>query len=166
MAVTSARSGTGIRGIHVLWMLIGFFAVVIAVDAAFITLAVRSHPGEQVKNSYVLGLEYNKELARQEAQRALGWTLQAGLADDGATFLVKLQDASGAPLSGVAVAVRMHVAGARNENDRVWLAERAPGEYTMAAGLEGSGRAETIIEVSRDRAAPHVFEARKSLVLP
>ncbi len=166
MAMTSAGARAKIRGIHVLWMLIGFFAVVITVDAAFIALAVRSHPGERVKNAYVLGHDDNKELARRHAQRALGWSLQAGLADDNATFLVKLQDAAGAPLDGVAVSVRLHAAGARNEKEKVWLIERTPGAYAMPAGLAGSGRVEAIIEVSPDRVMPPVFEAHKTLVLP
>jgi len=163
MANTVATKG--VRGVHVLFMLLGFFAMIIAVNAVFITMAVRSHPGEQVRNSYVLGLEYNKELARQEAQRALGWTLQAGLADDGVTFLVQLQDAAGGALSGMDVAVRLHVAGARDENEKVWLVERAPGEYAMAAGVEAPAKIEAIIDVSRDRDGPVVFEARKALVL-
>lgn len=164
MAATNAGK-TGIRGAHVLWMLIGFFALISAVDAAFITLAIKSHPGEQVKNSYVLGLEYNKELERQNEQRQLGWTMQAGLADEGATFLVELRDAGGTPLSGMDVAVRMHVAGSSNETKPVWLAERAPGEYAMASQLEGPARVEAVIAVSRDREEPAIFEARKMLVL-
>ncbi len=165
MAVTSTNEKTGVRGVHVLWMLLGFFAMIIAVNAVFITMAVRSHPGEQVKNSYVLGLEYNRELGRHDAQRALGWTLQAGLADDGVTFLVELRDAAGGALSGMDVAVRLHVAGVRNEGEKVWLVERATGEYAMAAGVEAPAKVEAIIEVSRDRAEPPVFEARKTLVL-
>lgn len=155
----------GIRGVHVLWMMIGFFALIIGVDAVFITLAVRSHPGEQVRNSYVLGLEYNKELARQSEQRELGWSVQAGLADDGTTFLVQLTDASGTPLSGMDVSVKMHEAGVGGDSEKVWLAERRPGEYATAAGIEGPARVETVIEVSRDRSAPVVFQARKTLVV-
>ena len=54
----------GIRGVHVAIMMVAFFAVIIALDTLFITFAIQSHPGEKVRNSYVLGLEYNKELAR------------------------------------------------------------------------------------------------------
>jgi nitrogen fixation protein FixH len=165
MAAIGAKAKAGVKGIHVLWMLLGFFAMIIAVNAVFITMAVRSHPGEQVKNSYVLGLEYNKELARQDKQRTLGWTLQAGQADDGVTFLVQLRDAAGGALSGMDVAVRLHVAGVRNENEKVWLVERGPGEYAMAAGVEAPAKVEAIIEVSRERDGPVVFEARKALVL-
>jgi nitrogen fixation protein FixH len=155
----------GIRGVHVAMMMVAFFAVIIALDALFITFAIQSHPGEKVKNSYVLGLEYNKELAKQAEQRTLGWTLDAGLVDDDATFLVRLRDAAGAPLGGMEVAVRMHVAGVRKDLEPVWLAERAPGEYAMAATMPGPAKIDAVIAVSRDREEPAIFEATKTLVL-
>lgn len=162
---TVARTKAGIRGVHVLVMLLGFFAMIVAVNAIFIILAVGSHPGEQVKNSYVLGLEYNKDLARQKAQRALGWSVRAGLADNGETFLVELRDGAGAPLAGMDVAVSLHVAGTRNAGGKVWLTERRSGEYAMTAGIEAPAKVKAIIEVGRDRAGPPVFEAHKTLVL-
>lgn len=155
----------GIRGVHVAIMMVAFFAVIIALDALFITFAIQSHPGEKVRNSYVLGLEYNKELARQAEQRTLGWTLDAGLVDDDATFLVRLTDAAGGPLRGMAVSARMHVAGVRQDLEPVWLAERAPGEYAMAAPLEGPAKIDAVIAVSRTRDGQATFEATKTLVL-
>jgi nitrogen fixation protein FixH len=155
----------GIRGVHVAIMMVAFFAVIIALDALFITFAIQSHPGEKVKNSYVLGLEYNKELARQAEQKALGWELDAGLVDDDATLLVRLTDAAGKPLEGLAVAARMHVAGIRQDLAPVWLAERAPGEYAMAATLQGPAKVDTVIAVSHTRDGAPVFEAAKTLVL-
>lgn len=156
---------TGIRGVHVAMMMVAFFAVIIALDALFITFAIQSHPGEKVKNSYVLGLEYNKELAKQAKQRMLGWELDAGLVDDEATFLVRLADAAGAPIQRMEVAVRMHVAGVRKDLEPVWLAERAPGEYTMAATMQGPARIDAVIAVSRSRDEAAIFEATKTLVL-
>lgn len=156
---------SGIRGVHVAIMMVAFFVVIIALDALFITFAIQSHPGEKVKNSYVLGLEYNKELARQAEQKALGWELDAGLVDDDTTLLVRLADASGEPLGGMAVAARMHVAGVRQDLEPVWLAERAPGEYAMAAPLQGPAKIDAVIAVSRTRDGAAVFEAAKTLVL-
>lgn len=155
----------GIRGVHVAIMMVAFFAVIIALDALFITFAIQSHPGEKVKNSYVLGLEYNRELARQAEQRALGWRLDAGLVDDDATLLVRLTDATGEPLRGMAVAARMHVAGVRKDLEPVWLAERAPGEYAMAAPMQGPAKIDAVIAVSRSRDGAAIFEATKTLVL-
>lgn len=155
---------TGIRGVHVAMMMVAFFAVIIALDALFITFAIQSHPGEQVKNSYVLGLEYNKELAKQAEQRTLGWRLDAGLVEDDTAFVVRLSDATGKRIEGMNVAVRMHVAGVSKDLAPVWLAERAPGEYAMAATMPGPGRIEAVIAVSRGRDEPAIFEATKTLV--
>jgi nitrogen fixation protein FixH len=155
----------GIRGVHVAIMMVSFFAVIIALDTLFITFAIQSHPGEKVRNSYVLGLEYNRELARQAEQRALGWNVDAGLVDDDATLLVRLTDAAGGPLRGMAVSAHMHVAGIRQDLEPVWLAERAPGEYAMAAPLKGPAKVDAVIAVSRTREAPEIFEATKMLVL-
>lgn len=163
--MTARLKPTGIRGIHVAVAMVSFFAVIIALDALFITFAIRSHPGEQVKNSYVLGLEFNKEIEKQAQQRALGWSAQAGLSDDGSTLVVRLLDRDGAPLSGMSVAVQMHQAGVRLDGARVWLAERAPGEYAIASTLAGPARVEAAIAVSRGRERQPIFEATKTLVL-
>lgn len=159
-----ARSA-GIRGIHVAMIMVAFFAVIIGLDALFITLAIRSHPGEQVKNSYVLGLEYNKELARRTRQQELGWTVEAGPGDDGATFRVRLRNAAGQPLQGMAVALRAHVVGLRQDEPPVWLAETVPGDYAMALALEGPARIEARLEISKERDSPIMFEAVKMVVL-
>ena len=155
----------GIRGFHVAIMMIAFFAVIIALDALFITFAIQSHPGEKVKNSYVMGLEYNMELARQAAQRTLGWELDAGLTEDDTTFLVRLTDADGEPLHGMAVVARMHVAGIRKDLEPVWLAERAPGEYATATPMQGPAKIDAVIAVSQTREGAALFEATKTLVL-
>lgn len=153
----------GISGKHVLFGIIAFFAVVIGVDATFITLAVQSHPGEQVKNSYVLGLDYNREVKRREAQSELGWSAQAGLTDGG-VFVVRLNEATGEPVTGLKVSARMHVAGQRADGQLLQLTERAPGEY--AAQIETLGSAKIEAEISAKYAdGPDVFEAQKTLVL-
>ena len=155
---------TGITGKHVLFGMIGFFAVVIAVDATFITLAVQSHPGEEVKNSYVLGLDYNRELERRAEQAELGWTAQAGLTEEH-LFVVRISQADGAPMSGLTVSARMHVAGQQEEGQAIELTERAPGEYAAAASVSAPAKIEAAISVKRKADGPDVFEANKTLVL-
>lgn len=62
-----------VTGKHVLLAMLAFFATVIAVNGAFITLALRSFPGEDAKRSYLQGLAYNETLVERRAERALGW---------------------------------------------------------------------------------------------
>jgi hypothetical protein len=50
-------------------MLLTFFGVVIGVDVAFSVLAVRTFPGEDIRNSYVQGNHYNETLAERAPSR-------------------------------------------------------------------------------------------------
>lgn len=75
-----SRRPTEVRGWHVLVMLLVFFGAIIAVNVAFAVMAVRSFPGEDVRRSYLQGLQYNETLAERRAQAALGWRATAALA--------------------------------------------------------------------------------------
>jgi nitrogen fixation protein FixH len=94
-----------VRGWHVLTAILGFFGVVIAVNAAFIVLAVQSFPGEDVRRSYLQGLHYNDTLAERRAQAALGWRADARLIEGsgGAAIEIVLRDHDDAPVEGAAL---------------------------------------------------------------
>lgn len=94
-----------LRGIHVLIGLLVFFGAVIAMNVAFAIVAVRSFPGEDVRRSYLQGLQYNDTLDARRAQAALGWIATAALAsaETGARVDVRLMTRDGAPLNGVAL---------------------------------------------------------------
>jgi nitrogen fixation protein FixH len=150
-----------IRGIHVFWWIATFFAVVIAADAFFIFRAVGTFPGEQVKNSYVLGLDYNHQLERREAQTKLGWTAEAGLVGDRDPILmVRLKSLSG-PVTGLKVDVDMILPGRGAKT--LALAERAPGEYVVAIAMDGARRAELEISATEPNGDTPLFEATKIL---
>lgn len=68
-----------LNGYHVLFMLLGFFGVMIIVNVIFTVYAVRSFPGEQVEQSYIQGLNYNQALEDRARQEELGWSTQVGL---------------------------------------------------------------------------------------
>lgn len=71
-----------LTGRHVLLMVVGFFVVIIAVNAYFITAAVTSFSGEDVKGSYRQGLEYNETIAARNIQNTLGWKVSANILED------------------------------------------------------------------------------------
>lgn len=60
-------------GWHMTGILIGFFAIVMAVNFAMARFALSSFGGTVVDNSYVASQHYNELLARAEAQDRLGW---------------------------------------------------------------------------------------------
>lgn len=95
-----------IRGWHVLAMMLAFFGTVIAVNVIFAVVAVRSFPGEDVRRSYLQGIQYNETLAQRREQAALGWRATAGLSPNGesAVLEVVLRDRAGAPIDGATLA--------------------------------------------------------------
>jgi nitrogen fixation protein FixH len=59
------------RGV-LLWF-IGFFGIIFATNAYFITVAVKTFRGEDEQLPYLQGVEYNDTLAHRALQKKLGW---------------------------------------------------------------------------------------------
>jgi len=94
-----------LRGSHVLAAMLAFMAAIIAVNIAFAIIAVRSFPGEDVRRSYLQGLDYNHTIAERRAQADLGWQASAALMQDGAGAIleVTMRTRDGAPLESVRI---------------------------------------------------------------
>lgn len=142
-----------LKGAHVAWGMGLFFGAIIAVNAVFITLAVGSFPGEDVRRSYLQGLRYNETLAQRRAQAELGWRASAALTAEpaGAAVLVQLRDAGGRPLEGLSLtgALRRPV-DARLDRElsfeslgqgryRAALGELPPGAWELRAEAASGG---------------------------
>lgn len=155
-----------LRGIHVFWIVFVFFAVVVGVDSFFIVRAIGSFPGEEVKNSYVLGLDYNREVERREKQANLGWSARAGLQEvDSRLLVVSIADRASEPVSGLSVSATYHVKGQGNDEREVTLSETSPGRYEARIDAPDKSRIEVAFAARRDASAAPVFEATKSLVI-
>jgi nitrogen fixation protein FixH len=100
MSVTAMESR--LTGKHILLILVGFFALVGVVNAAFVYFAVSSGPGEEQGASYEVGLRYNKTLAEERTQNALQWRHHSQIAQ-GSRLRVSVTDNAGAPVPGLAV---------------------------------------------------------------
>lgn len=98
--MSTARPFT-LNGLHVLIAMLTFFVAIVAVNVAFVVLAVKSFPGEDVRRSYLQGLNYNATIAERRGQAARGWGAGAALVSrDGAAVLeVTLRDDAGAAIS-------------------------------------------------------------------
>lgn len=86
-----------LRGVHVLIAMVLFFGMVIAVNVGFAVLAVESFPGEDVRHSYLQGVQFNETIAERREQAELGWRARAELkeAADGAQIEVQLSQRDG-----------------------------------------------------------------------
>lgn len=126
-----------VRGWHVLVMILLFFGVTIGVNATFITMAVRTHPGEDVPRSYYQGLNYNETLNRRHAQAELGWTAHVNVVDT--RLLVEVLDAAGTPVSGLALAGSLHHPTNTDRDCELAFREARTGVYVVPLDCAGSG---------------------------
>ncbi len=137
-------SGFRVTGRFVLFSLLGFFLAVFIANGIFITLAVKSFPGEQEKKSYVQGIAYNDTLEARAEQAALGWTAELTTLDlqgDKAAIELTFRSSSGAPISTLAV--------------EGLLARPVDAEHDRAVDFEPTGGGRYLAQV--DGVAPGVW---------
>ncbi len=84
-------------GWHMTAILVGFFAIVMAVNFTMARLAFSTFGGKVVENSYVASQHYNELLAQAEAQDAFGWTQSLTL--DATRHVHLTLSAAGKPLA-------------------------------------------------------------------
>jgi nitrogen fixation protein FixH len=110
--------------------------VIVGVNAVFLTMAYRTHPGQVAPRPYEAGLLYNTELERLRVQEALGW--RAALEARPDAVIVLLQDRDGQPLRGLKVTATLLRPATEQGRSVLTLTETAPGQYSGArAGLSG-----------------------------
>jgi len=101
-------------GWHMAAILVGGFAVVVAVNLLMASAAVGTFGGVVVENSYVASQRFNGWLREAEAQNALGWSADMARNDAGLLEVVT----QGTPAELEAVAELRHPLG--REKGRTW----------------------------------------------
>lgn len=127
-----SKPGFQVRGVHVLLGVIAFFGVVIAVDAAFTVMAVRTFPGQVSVTPYEDGLIYNRRLAQLKAQDQLGWRAAASAA--AGEVVLTYSDRNGGPVTGLTVTGKLERPATETGRIALKFAERSPGRYAAPAG--------------------------------
>ncbi|MEM8617263.1 MAG: FixH family protein [Pseudomonadota bacterium] len=153
-----------LKGWHVLLIMLGFFGVVFAVNGVFLYNAIKSFPGEDVKKSYVQGINYNQTLAARAAQAELGWNAQAGWAEDGVVF--RLSDSNGEALSGYPVIGELRRVADDFADQALVFSPRLNGEYVSKLDSLASGRWQLRVTVLDWASDAPVFTAEKTLLVP
>jgi nitrogen fixation protein FixH len=135
-------AGFVLRGHHVLLGMLAFFAAIIAVNVSFAVIAVRSFPGEDVRRSYLQGLNYNETIAERRAQAALGWRADAVLAGNGAdaAVVVNLRTSTGAPLNEAALSGELRWPADGRRDHALTFTRQGDGRYVAEAGALSPGR--------------------------
>ncbi|ANT54347.1 MULTISPECIES: FixH family protein [Mesorhizobium] len=147
-------------GRHMLFTILAFFGVVIAVNLIMATLANTSWTGLVVENSYVASQEFNKKAEEGRAQASLGWKSRLTIA--GGEIRYSLADAAGKPvaLHGVKVIFR-HPAYEKGD-ESITLALASGQEYAARHTLRNGV---WIIEVDADAGLAKSYrEVRRVIV--
>jgi nitrogen fixation protein FixH len=126
----------------------------IAANGALIYYALHSMPALVVDRPFEEGRTYNRELAAAAAQRALGWTASLALptiamAQSRIDFAVR--DRSGAPVTGLAVTVRVWRPVGAEPDLRLRLIEQRPGDYAASLNLPRAGQWQFDVAATRGR---------------
>lgn len=142
MTTHTAQPGKGeIRGRHVLIAMLLFFGAIIAINVAFSIVAVRSFPGEDVKRSYLQGLNYNDKLAERSTQAALGWSAGMEVLPQGARAQLRVHFAGkdGRPVDGLTIDGKLRRPATTRDDRAVTFAAEGDGEYVADAGIIAHG---------------------------
>jgi len=145
-ALDSPKSLTGRK---VLFMLVGFFGVVIGVNMIMMRLAIETLPGTEVDSAYSASLAYENEIAAAHDQSVRNWKVDAHIqrgADGGATLQVEARDNSGKPMSGLKFLGRFERPTDRRADQPVVLAEMGIGIYRGSAPLIAPGQWDLVLE--------------------
>ena len=164
MSVTAMESR--LTGKHILLILLGFFAVVGVVNAAFVYFAVSTGPGEEQGASYEVGLRYNKILAEERTQNALQWRHQSQIAQS-SRLRVSVTDNAGAPVPRLAVTGTFSRPATDNADRSIVFKEVGAGLYEAPLGQiePGSWVLSFIAEKARPGAESATYRVKERLWL-
>jgi nitrogen fixation protein FixH len=154
-----------LKGRHVLLTLIGFFAVVFAVNGLMIYKAESTFGGLDTDDAYRKGLAYNERVAAAEAQAKLGWRDSLTFVPETRRLRVAVTDHAGAGITDLAVTAHVE-RPATNLFDRDMVLEQTgPGIYEAdAAGLDaGWWTVDLAARREADQKDAALYEARRRL---
>ncbi len=119
------------------WTFVGGFGVVFGANVALILFSLGSWTGLETTDAYRKGLAYNDVLAAAEAQAARGWSAQIVYGDG--RLEVRLSDADGRGLEGLAVTATFVRPTHEGDDVTVLLAAEGAGRYGVPVALPNAG---------------------------
>ncbi len=163
--MTPTVSDRELSGRNVLIILLSFFGVVFAVNAYFATAAIQTYTGVVAQEPYRKGLTYNRRIAADQRQSALGWTAALDAGRDGHARL-DLTAAGGLPVTGLVVTGTLGRPSTEIADRAMIFNETQPGRYeTQGAALDAGSWVATIAARTSSASADPVFQLRRRLWL-
>lgn len=161
--MTEENDGKKLKGWHVLVIMMAFFGVMFSVNGVFLYHAITSFPGEDIKKSYVQGLNYNDTLAARASQATLGWQAEAGVQGD--EIIVRLRDADGLPLTHRSMVGELRRLATRDGDRAVVFQTRSGGEYVAPVSALAPGQWLLRVSVLDADTDEIVFNLEKTLIV-
>ncbi|MDK9696439.1 MAG: FixH family protein [Siculibacillus sp.] len=162
------NGGYRLTGRHVLFILLGAFAFVFAVNGVMIWKALDSFPGVVTQSSYRDSQRFNRSIAEAQAQASRGWRVDAKaerVTDGRVVVRLEAHDAAGAPISGVAFkAMLLHPAN-RAHDHVVPLQKVAGADGAFEGAATGVTEGKWGLEILGENDAGLVFRSENSLFL-
>ncbi|NNC36165.1 MAG: hypothetical protein EX271_02820 [Acidimicrobiales bacterium] len=124
---TGEKISKSLTGKQVLFMVLGFFAVIVAANAFMIAKSITSFRGEDTKKSYLQGLHYNDTLEERAAQKAAGWT--AALDYSTEQVRIQIRDGSNTLVSALNLEGKLRHPTDTSEDLSLEFIERGDGTY-------------------------------------
>lgn len=121
------------------WFFVLFFVLLAIVNAAFVTVALKTQPGVVTQQPYERGLAYDNELAAAKELEALGWQAEIALVGDNKLMLNLIDDAQ-RPLSGAAVRAQVTRPVKDGHDFTLELKDQGNGVYSAPADFPLPGQ--------------------------
>jgi nitrogen fixation protein FixH len=157
--MTGTLTGRGV----LLWLL-GFFGVVMAMNAYYITVSVRTFRGEDEQLPYLQGITYNRMLARRAEQNSLGWRAEVSavrLSTSKVRLRLEVRDNEGRPVDGLKLSGTLRHPADENRDRALAIRPLSSGVYEAEIMGVTGGAWDLAV-----RAAGRPFEMESRLWLP
>ena len=127
------------------FIFLGFFVIVVSVNATMAFFATSTFTGLSTQNAYEKGLAYNRNLAMAKAQAALGWSVDAAVTPaagpkPAANVTLTYRDRGGQPLTGLDVHALVSRPTVKGYDQEVALNDQGDGRYTATVTLPFTGQ--------------------------
>jgi len=160
--ISTARTPFVLTGRHVLAMVVGFFAAIVAVDVSFAVIAYRTDPGEVVEKPFEDGLAFNTVIARRDVERRLGWRASITTRPNqvgSRRLVVTLVDGRAAPVRRLRLQGEISRPATEAGRRRLVFDETGPGVYEASAP-DTPGAWDLSLKAQAANGAPFEAEAR------
>jgi len=129
------------KGRFIPWLIVLFFVVLACADGFFVYLALSTHPGVRVENSYEKGVNYNDTLAEYATQKELGINAKLEFESKNKNVNIKffMLDKDNKPLDGYIVSAKISRPTQKGHDQNIQLNNTTNGLYSYSTELPFEG---------------------------